>query len=90
MTSDIISLFASSSLNEKSLERYLESLLGDQKRLSMLYDDWAFLRYILPGIDMDPDPVGSETFRQIRIRLRKNYSGCGQLRIRNEFAVKLP
>ncbi len=45
MTSDIISLFARSVLNEKSLERYLESLLGDQKRLSMLYDDWAFLRY---------------------------------------------
>ena len=33
-----------SALNEKSLERYLESLLADQKRLSMLYEDWAFLR----------------------------------------------
>jgi hypothetical protein len=57
-----------SALNEKSLERYLESLLGDQKRLSMLYDDWAFLRYILPGSVVDPDPVGPETFSRIRIR----------------------
>jgi hypothetical protein len=46
MTCDIIFLWARSALNEKSLERYLESLLGDQKRLTMLYDDWAFLRYL--------------------------------------------
>jgi hypothetical protein len=91
MTCDIF-LIARSALNEKSLERYLESLLGDQKRLSMLYDDWAFLRYILPGIVVDPgDPVGSETFNRIRIRirLRKKHSLCGQIQIRNERKVKL-
>jgi hypothetical protein len=66
MTCDIIFLSARSALNEKSLERYLESLLGDRKRLSMLYDDWAFLRYTLPGSVVKPDPVGSETFSRIR------------------------
>jgi hypothetical protein len=36
---------------------------------------------------VDPDPVRSETF--IRMRIRKNYSGPGQFRIRYEFEVKL-
>jgi hypothetical protein len=36
---------------------------------------------------VDPDLVGSETF--YRIRIRKKKSGSGQLRVRNEFEVKL-
>jgi hypothetical protein len=38
---------------------------------------------------VDADPVGSDTFS--RIRIRKNHSGSGseQLRIQNEFEVKL-
>jgi hypothetical protein len=38
------------------------------------------------------DPVGSETYRRIQILIwiRKNHSGSGQLRIRNEFEEKLP
>jgi hypothetical protein len=35
------------------------------------------------------DPAGFETFSRIRIRTRKNHSGSGQLRIQNEFEVKL-
>jgi hypothetical protein len=41
---------------------------------------------------VDPDPVGSETFRKIRIRIQireKDHYGSGQLRIRNEFEIKL-
>jgi hypothetical protein len=44
-------------------------------------------------VDPDPDPVGSETFSSIRIRVRilKNLTGSrsGELRIRNKFEVKL-
>jgi hypothetical protein len=36
---------------------------------------------------VDPDPSKSETFS--RIRIRKNYSGSGQLRTLNEFEIKL-
>ncbi len=39
------------------------------------------------NIVVDPDPVGSETFG--RIRIGNNHFGSGQLRIRNEFDVKL-
>ncbi len=38
---------------------------------------------------VDPDPVGSETFSRIWIRIRENPSGPGQFRIQNEFEVKL-
>ncbi len=47
----------------------------------------------LSGSVVDPDPVGSETFSRIRIQIgiRKNLSrfGTWQLRIWNEFSVKL-
>ncbi len=40
---------------------------------------------------VDPDPIGSDTFCRIKIQIwiRKNHSGSGWLRIRNEFEVKL-
>jgi hypothetical protein len=70
MTCDIIFLCSRSALNEKSLERYLESLLGDQKRLGMLYDDWAFLRYGIAyrTVLWIRIRFGSEIFSRIRIR----------------------
>ncbi len=36
---------------------------------------------------VDPDPAKSEHFSRIRIQMRKNHSGSGQLRIRYEFEV---
>jgi hypothetical protein len=42
-------------------------------------------------VEQNPDPVGSKNFSKIWIRIRKNHSGSEseQLRIRNEFEVKL-
>jgi hypothetical protein len=37
---------------------------------------------------MDPDPIAFETYVWIRIR-KKILSGSGQLRIRNEFEIKI-
>jgi hypothetical protein len=83
-------LSARSALNEKSLERYLESLLGDQKRLIMLYDDWAFLRYLTgKGFGSGSGRIRNFSRIRIRIRLRKKHSLCGQIQIRNELEVKL-
>jgi hypothetical protein len=38
-------------------------------------------------VDPHTDPVGSETFGRIRMRIRGNHSESGQLRIQNEFEV---
>ena len=59
-------------MNEKSLERYLESLLSDQKRLCLLYEEWAFLRYSV----VDPDP------NWIRVRDLCGFGSVFRIRIR--------
>ncbi len=50
-----------------------------------------FFDYLFLGLTslVNPDPVGSETFSRIQIQNNHSWSGSEQLRIQNEFEVKL-
>ncbi len=68
---------------------YSESIYTETEYRSTTLDSLStrFLSQI--GSVVDPDPVRSETFGIIRIRINHAGSGSEQLRIRDEFEIKL-